>query len=152
MIEIGTKAPDFTLKNQEGNEISLSDYRGKKVVLYFYPKDDTPGCTAQACGFAENYPAFLEQGAVVIGISKDSVASHKKFAVKYNLPFILLSDTEFAIVILVSHLHYLSNNEVTIYKINFIIKNGFFAMVDQRSEISNFLVQDIADIKVFMGH
>lgn len=94
MLEVGTKAPDFTLKNQEGNEISLVDYRGKKVVLYFYPKDNTPGCTAQACGFAEHYPDFMEQGAVVIGISKDSVESHRKFADKYNLPFILLSDPE----------------------------------------------------------
>lgn len=94
MLEVGTKAPDFTLKNQDGNDISLVDYRGKKVVLYFYPKDNTPGCTAQACGFAEHYPDFMEQGAVVIGISKDSVASHRKFADKYNLPFILLSDPE----------------------------------------------------------
>lgn len=94
MLEVGTKAPDFTLKNQEGNDISLVDYRGKKVVLYFYPKDNTPGCTAQACGFAEHYPDFMEQGAVVIGISKDSVESHRKFADKYNLPFILLSDPE----------------------------------------------------------
>lgn len=94
MLEVGTKAPDFTLKNQEGNEISLVDYRGKKVVLYFYPKDNTPGCTAQACGFVEHYPDFMEQGAVVIGISKDSVESHRKFADKYNLLFILLSDPE----------------------------------------------------------
>lgn len=94
MLEVGMKAPDFTLKNQEGSDISLVDYRGKKVVLYFYPKDNTPGCTAQACGFAEHYPDFMEQGAVVIGISKDSVESHRKFADKYNLPFILLSDPE----------------------------------------------------------
>lgn len=94
MLEIGTKAPNFTLKNQEGNDISLVDFLGKKVVLYFYPKDNTPGCTSQACGFAEHYPDFIEQGAVVIGISKDSVESHRKFADKYNLPFILLSDPE----------------------------------------------------------
>lgn len=94
MLEIGTKAPDFTLPDQNAEMHSLSDYRGKKVILYFYPKDNTPGCTKQACNFAELYPQFQEKGAVVIGISKDSVASHKKFEEKYALPFTLLSDTE----------------------------------------------------------
>lgn len=94
MLEIGTKAPDFTLPDQNGNMHSLSEYRGKKVILYFYPKDNTPGCTKQACGFAERYPRFTEKGAVVLGISKDSVASHKKFEEKYGLPFILLADPE----------------------------------------------------------
>ena len=94
MLEVGTKAPDFTLPDQNGNVHSLSDYRGKKVVLYFYPKDNTPGCTKQACGFAERYPQFTEKGAVILGISKDSVASHKKFEEKYGLPFTILSDPE----------------------------------------------------------
>ena len=94
MLEVGTKAPDFTLPDQNGNMHSLSDYRGKKVILYFYPKDNTPGCTKQACGFAERYPQFTEKGAVVLGISKDSVASHKKFEEKYGLPFTILSDPE----------------------------------------------------------
>ena len=94
MLEVGTKAPDFTLPDQNGNVHSLSDYRGKKVVLYFYPKDNTPGCTKQACGFAERYPKFTEKGAVILGISKDSVASHKKFEEKYGLPFTILSDPE----------------------------------------------------------
>ena len=94
MLDIGTKAPDFTLPDQNGAEHSLSDYRGKRVVLYFYPRDNTAGCTKQACGYAELYPHFKEKGAVVIGISKDSVASHKKFEEKYGLPFTLLSDTE----------------------------------------------------------
>ena len=94
MLEIGTKAPDFTLPDQNGDLHSLSDYRGKKVILYFYPKDNTPGCTKQACGFAERYPQFIEKGAVVLGISKDSVASHKKFEEKYGLPFTILSDPE----------------------------------------------------------
>ncbi len=94
MLDIGTKAPDFTLPNQDGKEVSLSDFRGKKVVLYFYPKDNTSGCTKQACGFGELYPDFIEKGAEVIGISKDSVESHKKFAQKFNLPFTLLADTE----------------------------------------------------------
>ena len=94
MLEIGTKAPDFTLPDQNGNMHSLSEYRGKKVILYFYPKDNTPGCTKQACGFAERYPQFTEKGAVVLGISKDSVASHKKFEEKYGLPFTLLADPE----------------------------------------------------------
>ena len=94
MLEVGTKAPDFTLPDQNGNMHSLSDYRGKKVILYFYPKDNTPGCTKQACGFAERYPQFIEKGAVVLGISKDSVASHKKFEEKYGLPFTILSDPE----------------------------------------------------------
>ena len=94
MLEIGTKAPDFSLPDQNGKTHSLSDYLGKKVILYFYPKDNTPGCTKQACGFAELYPQFCERGAVVIGISKDSVASHKKFEENYGLPFTLLSDTE----------------------------------------------------------
>ena len=94
MLEIGTKAPDFTLPDQNGNMHSLSEYRGKKVILYFYPKDNTAGCTKQACGFAELYPQFTEKGAVVLGISKDSVASHKKFEEKYGLPFTLLADPE----------------------------------------------------------
>jgi peroxiredoxin Q/BCP len=94
MIEIGMRAPDFTLPDGEGNLVSLSDFLGKKVVLYFYPKDNTPGCTRQACAFASAYDGFREKGVLVIGISKDSVVSHRKFAEKYNLPFILLSDTE----------------------------------------------------------
>ena len=93
MLEAGTKAPDFELPDQNGTMHTLKQYRGKKVILYFYPKDSTPGCTRQACGFGELYPRFLEKDAVVIGISKDSTASHKKFEEKYNLPFILLSDT-----------------------------------------------------------
>ena len=94
MLEVGIKAPDFTLLNQNGDNISLSDYRGQKVILYFYPKDNTPGCTKQACGFAENYPQFTDKGAVILGVSKDSVASHKKFEEKYQLPFVLISDLE----------------------------------------------------------
>lgn len=98
MLETGTKAPAFTLPDQNGKEHSLEEFRGKKVILYFYPKDNTPGCTSQACGFGELYPQFTEKGAVVIGISKDSVASHKKFEEKYNLPFLLLSDTELSAI------------------------------------------------------
>ena len=94
MLEIGTQAPEFTLPDQNGVERSLSDWRGSKVVLYFYPRDNTAGCTKQASGFGELYPQFQEKGAVVVGVSKDSVASHKKFEEKYDLPFILLSDTE----------------------------------------------------------
>ncbi len=94
MLEIGTKAPEFTLPDQNGDMISLADYKGQKVVLYFYPRDNTPGCTKQACNFGELYPQFREKGAVVLGVSKDSVASHKKFEEKYGLPFTLLSDTE----------------------------------------------------------
>lgn len=94
MLEIGTKAPEILLPDQNGKMRTLEEYRGKKVILYFYPKDNTPGCTKQACGFGELYPQFLEKDAVVMGISKDSVASHKKFEEKYGLPFILLSDTE----------------------------------------------------------
>ncbi len=94
MLEIGTKAPDFELPDQDGAIHSLKQYRGQKVILYFYPKDNTPGCTKQACGFSERYPQFKEKGAVVLGISKDSVASHKKFAEKYGLIFTLLADPE----------------------------------------------------------
>lgn len=94
MLAVGTKAPDFTLPDQNGELHKLSDYRGQKVILYFYPKDMTPGCTKQACGFAELYPQFLARGAVVLGVSKDSVASHKKFEEKYGLPFTLLADSE----------------------------------------------------------
>ena len=94
MIKTGTKAPNFTLNDKNGNAVSLSDFLGKKVVLYFYPKDNTPGCTRQACAFAGAYAAFKEKNVEVIGISKDSVASHVKFAEKYNLPFTLLSDPE----------------------------------------------------------
>ena len=94
MLEIGAKAPDFTLFDKDGNSVSLSDFLGKKVVLYFYPKDNTPGCTRQACAFAASYEALKSLDAVVIGVSKDSVASHAKFAVKHDLPFILLADPE----------------------------------------------------------
>lgn len=94
MLEPNTKAPDFTLPNQNGEMVSLSDFLGKKVILYFYPKDNTPGCTRQACAFAAANADLEEAGAVVIGISKDSVASHQKFVQKQNLPFILLSDPE----------------------------------------------------------
>ena len=94
MLEAGQKAPDFTLQDKDGKEVSLSEFRGKKVIVYFYPKDDTPGCTRQACAFAGSYVGFQNLGAVVIGISKDSVASHQKFAQKYELPFILLADPE----------------------------------------------------------
>lgn len=94
MLSVGTKAPDFRLPDKEGNSVSLSEYSGKKIVLYFYPRDNTPGCTKQACAFAAAYDEFRKENIVVIGISKDSVASHLKFAEKYDLPFILLSDTE----------------------------------------------------------
>jgi peroxiredoxin Q/BCP len=94
MLQEGTKAPEFTLLDQDGKSVSLSDFRGKKVVLYFYPKDNTPGCTRQACAFASSYQAFQDRGVVVIGISRDSTASHQKFAEKFSLPFILLSDPE----------------------------------------------------------
>lgn len=98
MLEIGTKAPEFTLPDKDGNLVSLSDFLGKRVVLYFYPKDNTPGCTRQACAFAGAYKAFGDLNAVVIGVSKDSAASHQKFADKYALPFILLSDTECKVI------------------------------------------------------
>ena len=94
MLQIGTKAPDFTLFDKGGNAVSLSQFLGKRVVLYFYPKDNTPGCTRQACAFAGAYKEFETRDVVVIGISRDSVASHQKFAAKYELPFILLSDPD----------------------------------------------------------
>lgn len=94
MLQAGTKAPDFSLPDQNGKLHTLSEYAGKKVILYFYPKDNTPGCTKQACGFSELYPQFTQKGAVVLGISKDSVQSHKKFEEKYHLGFTLLSDPE----------------------------------------------------------
>lgn len=98
MLETGIKAPDFTLLNQDGESVTLSQYLGKKVILYFYPKDNTPGCTKQACGFAQLYPDFHEKGAVILGVSKDSVKSHKKFQEKYQLPFTLLSDPELQVI------------------------------------------------------
>ena len=94
MLAIGTKAPEFTLPDQNGNSVSLSSFAGRRVILYFYPRDNTAGCTKQACGFSKLYPQFTEKGAVIIGVSGDSVASHKKFEEKFELPFILLSDTE----------------------------------------------------------
>lgn len=94
MLEVGMKAPEFTLTDKDGNSVSLTDFVGKKVVLYFYPKDNTPGCTRQACAFARVYEEFEKISAVVIGVSKDSVTSHQKFAEKHGLPFILLSDPE----------------------------------------------------------
>ena len=94
MLTVGTKAPNFTLPDKDGNMVSLSDFAGKKVVLYFYPKDNTPGCTKQACGYRDEYGEFAKQNAVVIGISKDSVKSHGNFAAKFELPFILLADPD----------------------------------------------------------
>ena len=98
MLELGTKAPEFKLPDQNGVMHTLEEYKGKKIILYFYPKDNTPGCTKQACGFSDRYPQFMEKGAVVIGISKDSVASHKKFEEKFGLAFTLLSDTELEVI------------------------------------------------------
>ena len=98
MLEAGVKAPAFTLPDQDGDPVSLSDFLGKKVILYFYPKDNTPGCTRQACAFAGSYAAFRDLDAVVIGVSKDSTASHRKFAEKYELPFLLLSDPELGVL------------------------------------------------------
>ena len=98
MLEAGAKAPAFTLPDKDGNPVSLSDFLGQKVILYFYPKDNTPGCTRQACAFAGSYDAFRDLDAVVIGVSKDSTASHQRFAQKYDLPFLLLSDPELGVL------------------------------------------------------
>ena len=98
MLETGTKAPDFELQDQNGKTHRLSDYLGKKIILYFYPKDNTPGCTKQACGFSERNPQFLEKGAVVLGVRKDTVTSHKKFEQNYNLNFTILSDPEMNVI------------------------------------------------------
>lgn len=98
MLEIGTKAPEFTLPDQNGQMHKLSDYRGQKVILYFYPKDMTSGCTSQACNFRDRYPQFQEKGAVVLGVSKDTVESHKRFEEKQGLPFTLLSDTDLEVI------------------------------------------------------
>ena len=98
MLEVGTKAPAFSLPDQNGQVHSLEEYRGKKVILYFYPRDNTPGCTKQACGYSQLYPQFQEKGAVVIGISKDTVASHKRFEEKQGLTFTILSDPELKVI------------------------------------------------------
>lgn len=97
MINVGDAAPDFTVKDQNGNELKLSDFRGQKVALYFYPKDDTPGCTKEACSFRDNYSTLLDKGIKVLGVSPDSEKSHQKFISKYELPFTLLADTDHAI-------------------------------------------------------
>ncbi|MCD8295082.1 MAG: thioredoxin-dependent thiol peroxidase [Clostridia bacterium] len=97
-LSVGDTAPGFTLPDKDGNMVSLADFKGKKVILYFYPKDNTPGCTRQACAFAAAYEGFKALDAVVIGVSKDSVASHVKFAEKYSLPFILLADTDLSVI------------------------------------------------------
>ena len=98
MLEVGTKAPAFTLPDKDGNPVSLSDFAGKKVVLYYYPKDNTPGCTRQACAFAAAYADFKTMDVAVIGVSKDSTASHQRFAEKHGLPFLLLSDPELTVI------------------------------------------------------
>ena len=98
ILEAGMKAPDFTLRDGAGQEVSLSDHRGKKVILYFYPKDNTPGCTRQACAFAGAYAGFRDKGVQVIGVSRDSIESHRKFAEKYALPFVLLSDPDLQVI------------------------------------------------------
>ena len=96
-LNIGDPAPDFSLPADNGETVSLQDFRGKKVILYFYPKDDTPGCTTQACGFRDNYPQITERNAVVIGVSPDDVKSHQKFKTKFDLPFLLVADTDHAL-------------------------------------------------------
>ena len=98
MLEVGVKAPEFELQDKDGNLVSLSDFKNKKVVLYFYPKDNTPGCTKQACSFRDNYEEFKSKDVVVIGISKDTVKSHARFAEKNELPFILLADPELEVI------------------------------------------------------
>lgn len=98
MLEVGMKAPDFSLPDENGVNHKLSDYLGKRVILYFYPKDNTPGCTAQACGFSDLYPQISEKDAVVLGVSKDSIKSHKNFKEKFNLGFTLLSDSELEVI------------------------------------------------------
>lgn len=98
MLEVGTKAPIFTLPDQNGKLHSLEEYRGKKVILYFYPRDNTPGCTKQACGYSERYPQFMEKGVEILGVSKDTVASHKRFEEKQGLTFTLLSDPELEVI------------------------------------------------------
>lgn len=98
MLDVGIKAPDFSLPDENGVNHKLSDYLGKRVILYFYPKDNTPGCTAQACGFSDLYPQISEKDAVVLGVSKDSIKSHKNFKEKFNLAFTLLSDSELEII------------------------------------------------------
>ncbi|MCI8777375.1 MAG: thioredoxin-dependent thiol peroxidase [Oscillospiraceae bacterium] len=94
MLDAGLKAPEFTLQDKDGNQVSLTDFAGQKVIVYFYPRDNTPGCTRQACAFASAYDVFKQHNIAVIGISKDSITSHQKFAAKHDLPFILLSDPE----------------------------------------------------------
>lgn len=98
MLKVGTKAPDFTVEDDQGQKVSLKDFKGKKVVLYFYPKDNTPGCTTESCNFRDEYSKIKKAGAVILGVSKDSVASHQKFKEKYNLPFPLLSDPDLTIL------------------------------------------------------
>ena len=105
MLETGTKAPDFTLADQNGKLHSLSDYKGQKVVLYFYPKDMTSGCTSQACNFRDLYPQIREKGAIVLGVSKDSVESHKRFEEAHGLPFTLLSDADLSVITAYDVLH-----------------------------------------------
>ena len=130
MLNVGTAAPDFTLPDQNGRMHSLSDYQGQRVILYFYSKDMTSGCTKQACGFAELYPQFREKDAIVIGVSRDSVASHKKFEEKYGLPFILLSDPDLDVIkaydVWKEKMNY-GKPTMGVVRTTYLIKNGVIA-------------------------
>ena len=149
--EIGKQAPDFTLENQDGKQISLSDYQGKNVVLYFYPKDMTPGCTTQACDFRDNYQAFEQEDTVIVGISPDPIERHQKFIEKHGLPFELLADTEQEVATLydVWKLKNMFGKEFYgIERSTFIIdKQGILQKIDRKVKVKGHIEETLAFVK-----
>ncbi|MCK9618342.1 MAG: thioredoxin-dependent thiol peroxidase [Lentimicrobiaceae bacterium] len=152
LLNIGDKAPGFTLNDHDGNSVSLSTFSGKKIILYFYPKDDTPGCTAEACSLRDNYSALNEKGCIIIGISIDDIVSHKKFSQKYSLPFLLLSDASKDVCKAYGvwgKKKFMGREYEGILRTTFIIsENGFIESIISKVDTKNHALQIVKELEI----